>query len=168
MGRRLVLFGFGALISIFFLTILDEENRFKKTFDAYLDYPDSDKRIIRQFQLSDTILYLTSDSLEINFFLQKAWVNYDMTKTDVYPKIYVLDNDVSSKNQRLHCRYYDMEKIKEGDQLKIYSKTEFVRLQEDILISSKSYTSYYSTVIIVLLIMIPVLYLIKKRLIKES
>ena len=45
MYRRLLLFGFGALISMFFLS-LGPENRLKNTFYAYLDYFDIDKRVI--------------------------------------------------------------------------------------------------------------------------
>ena len=45
MIRRLVLFGFGALISIFFLS-LGPENRLKETFYAYIDYFNINKRVI--------------------------------------------------------------------------------------------------------------------------
>ena len=45
MKRRLLFFGFGALISIFFLS-MGPENRLKDTFYAYMDYFDMDKRVI--------------------------------------------------------------------------------------------------------------------------
>ena len=45
MTRRLLFFGFGALISIFFLS-MGPENRLKDTFYAYIDYFDMDKRVI--------------------------------------------------------------------------------------------------------------------------
>ena len=42
MGRRLLFFGFGALISIIFLS-MGPENRLKKTFYAYIDYFDMEE-----------------------------------------------------------------------------------------------------------------------------
>jgi hypothetical protein len=45
MRRRLLFFGFGALISIFFLS-MGPENRLKDTFFAYVDYFNMHKRVI--------------------------------------------------------------------------------------------------------------------------
>ena len=110
MLRRLMFFGVGALISIIVLSIGD--NRVKDTFVAYINYFNPEKRVINQFLFADHKIYLDSNSnkLEINSFLNKAWVNNEMTDKDSYPQVYVLDNVVISQNQRLHCRYYDMEK----------------------------------------------------------
>ena len=45
MKKRILLFSFGAFVSIIFLS-MGPENRLKTTFYAYLDYFDMDKRVI--------------------------------------------------------------------------------------------------------------------------
>ena len=167
MIRRVSLFGFGALISLLFLAYLSPDNKLKNTFYAYLNYPDADKRIIRQFQLSDKFVYLVSNQAEVDLFLRDCWVNHDLSDKDVYPKKFILDNVISGENQRLHCLLYDNEKIEDRGRVKIFSKTEFVKLEKGISISSKSYNSYYITVGIVLVIMILVIYLIRRNIIKK-
>ena len=166
MLRRLMFFGVGALISIIVLSIGD--NRVKDTFVAYINYFNPEKRVINQFLFADHKIYLDSNSnrSEIESFLNKAWVNNEMTDKDSYPQVYVLDNVVISQNQRLYCRYYDMEKRDETifdpakedsvTSLKRFSIVEFVKLEKDIPVSSRSYKSYFYLIGIFLLIMIPV------------
>ena len=55
MLKRFVLFGFGVIISIFFLS-LGPENRMKKTFYAYVDYFSINKRVITHLY-SDTTIF---------------------------------------------------------------------------------------------------------------
>ena len=160
MLRRLIFFGVGALISIIVLSIGD--NRVKDTFVAYINYFNPEKRVINQFLFADHKIYLDSNSnrSEIDLFLNKAWVNNEMTDKDSYPQVFVLDNIVGSQNQRLHCLYYDTEKrMEEG---KRYSTIEFVQLEKDIPISSRSYKSYFYLIGIFLLIMIPVIFFCRR------
>ena len=165
MFRRLLLFGFGALIGIFFISIMD--NDIKKGFKSFQKYPDSDHRIKKQFELSDTRLYHGYDSVEITLFLETAWVNYEDSKNhkDDYPKIYILDNIIDGQNQRLICEFYDR-KIS-ADTSKNFSRTEFVKLEKNIPISSRSYMSQYIFLAIILIIMIPVIFLIRRKFINK-
>ena len=177
MLRRLMFFGVGALISIIVLSIGD--NRVKDTFVAYINYFNPEKRVINQFLFADHKMYLDSNSnrSEIESFLNKAWVNNEMTDKDSYPQVYVLDNVVISQNQRLYCRYYDMEKRDETHynnvekdsvtSLKRFSIVEFVKLEKDIPISSRSYKSYFYLIGIFLLIMIPVIILARNLISKR-
>jgi len=193
MLRRLMFFGVGALISIIVLSI--GNNRVRDTFIAYVDYYNLDNRPIRQFELADYKIYRDSDTLsfeeidtlfsskdllspeeedifEIHSFLNNAWVNRNMSDRDSYPQIFVLDNVVGSQNQRLYCRYYDMEPREETryDEIKKDSVTElkrvsivdYVKLEKDIPISSRSYISYLYLIGIFLLIMIPVIFFCRR------
>ncbi|MBT4479224.1 MAG: hypothetical protein HOA49_02540 [Flavobacteriales bacterium] len=104
----------------------------------------------------------------VESFLKNAWVNRDMSDRDSYPQIFVLDNVVGSQNQRLYCRYYKKDKtvieetrfdpIKEDSvtERKKVSIVDYVKLEKDIPISSRSYISYLIIIGIFLLIMIPV------------
>ena len=95
-----------------------------------------------------------------------------MSDRDSYPQIFVLDNIVDSQNQRLHCRYYDMEKRWETYYDKVdqewktkpkrISIVDFIKLEKDIPISSKSYISYLYLIGIFLLIMIPVIFFCRR------
>ena len=80
MTRRLLLFGFGVLISIFFLS-LGPENRLKNTFYAYVDYFNIDKRVIS---------HLINDSTSFTTKAECQLVYYNMSKNDL---LKVLDND---------------------------------------------------------------------------
>ena len=193
MLRRLMFFGVGALISIIVLSIGD--NRVKDTFVGYVNYYNPDQRVIRQFELADYKIYRDSDTLsykevdtffsandllnpnkkdilKVNSFLENAWVNREMSDRESYPQIFVLDNVVGSQNQRLHCRYYDMQPQKETryDEVKKDSVTElkrisivdYVKLEKDIPISSRSYVSSLYLVGIFLLIMIPVIFFCRR------
>lgn len=92
MTRRLSLFGLGALLSLIFLAFLSPENKLKNTFFAYLNYFDSDKRIVGQLLLSKEFNYLVSDEEDISMFLENCWVNHDLSDKDSYPQKFVLEN----------------------------------------------------------------------------
>ena len=70
MGRRFLLFGFGALISIFFLS-LGPENKLKDTFYAYIDYFDIDKRVITHLVNDSTIFSTMAECQLVYYALSK-------------------------------------------------------------------------------------------------
>ena len=72
-GRRLLFFGFGALISIFFLS-LGPENRLKDTFYAYIDYFDMDKRVISHLK-NDSTTFTTKAECQLG--------HYNITKEEL-------------------------------------------------------------------------------------
>ena len=197
MLRRLMVFGIGAIISILILSI--GNNKLSNTFIAYFDSYNLDNRVIRQFELADYKIYRDSDTLsykevdtffsannllnpnkkdilKVDSFLKNAWVNRKMSNRESYPQIFVLDNVVGNQNQRLHCRYYDMEKREKTrydelekkwvNEIKRVSIVDYVKLEKDIPISSKSYVSYFYLLGIFLLIMIPVIFF-SRRLIRK-
>ena len=103
MVRRIVLFGFGALISIFFLS-LGPENRLKNTFYAYLDYFNLDKRVIYHLSKEDPffstksecqIVYYNLDKSKILSVLDGGEVNFSKSnkKQDPCP-LYVVENEL--------------------------------------------------------------------------
>ena len=103
MLKRIVLFGFGALISIFFLS-LGPENRMKNTFYAYLDYFNLDKRVIYHLSKEDPffstksecqIVYYNLDKSKILSVLDGGEVNFSKSnkKQDPCP-IYVVENEL--------------------------------------------------------------------------
>ena len=103
MLKRIVLFGFGALISIFFLS-LGPENRLKNTFYAYLDYFNLDKRVIYHLSKEDPffstksecqIVYHNLDKSKILSVLDGGKVNFSKSnkKQDPCP-IYVVENEL--------------------------------------------------------------------------
>ena len=186
-------FGVGALISIIVLSIVN--NRVRDTFVSYLHYPDDTPRVISQLKFADYKIYRDSDTLDfeevdtffsandllnpdkkdilkVDSFLKNAWVNREMSDRESYPQIFVLDNVVGSQNQRLYCRYYDMQPRKETrydkvkkdsvTELKRISIVDYVKLEKDIPVSSRSYVSYLYLVGIFLLIMIPVIFFCRR------
>ncbi|MDC0909473.1 hypothetical protein OAQ21_05065, partial [Flavobacteriales bacterium] len=63
MLRRLSFFGFGVLISIFFLS-MGPENRLKNTFYAYIDYFNMDKRVISHL-VNDKTLFTDESECQL-------------------------------------------------------------------------------------------------------
>jgi hypothetical protein len=110
MPRRLLLFGFGALISFFFLS-LGPQNRLKDTFYAYVDYFDIDKRVIS---------HLINDSTTFTSKSECQLVYYNMTKEDL---LSVLDEgevnfDLSDEDGE-PCQYFVIENTVDGNQLSV-------------------------------------------------
>jgi len=90
MRRRLLFFGFGALISIFFLS-LGPENRLKDTFHAYVDYFNMDKRVISHLINDSTIftakaecqlVYYNMSKEDLLLVLDQGKVNFDLSDED--------------------------------------------------------------------------------------
>jgi hypothetical protein len=121
MRRRLMFFGFGALISIFLLS-MGPENRLKKTFYAYLDYFDMNQRVI-------THLYPNTTDNEGNLLLidpefskqaECQLVYYDLTKKDL---LSVLEdgkvNFELSDEDAKPCQYYLIENSVKGNPLSV-------------------------------------------------
>ena len=110
MRRRLLLFGFGALISIFFLS-LGPQNRLKDTFYAYVDYFNVDKRVIS---------HLINDSTTFTAKSECQLVYYNITKDDL---ISVLDEgevnfDLSDEDAE-PCQYFFVESIVDNNKLMV-------------------------------------------------
>ena len=168
MLRRLKFFGAGALISILFLS-MGPENRMKDTFYAYIDYFNPEKRVVEQLLISDSIIYNDVSSVEIENILEGAWVNHDLTNKSSYPQFFVIENIIDEKNRRVSINFYDREERKDsvGD-LKRYTKSEIISVEEISQISSRSYKSYFSLIGIFLVIMIPVSLLVRKLIRKRS
>jgi hypothetical protein len=108
MRRRFLLFGFGAFISIFFLS-LGPENRLKETFYAYIDYFDVHKRVIS---------HLNNDSTTFSVKSECQLVYHDMTKETL---LSVLDNgqvnfDLSDEEAE-PCQYFFVENTINGKNL---------------------------------------------------
>ena len=90
MGRRFLFFGFGALISIFFLS-MGPENRLKDTFYAYIDYFDMDKRVITHLVNESTtfttkaecqLVYYNISKSDLLLVLDNGEVNFDLSNPD--------------------------------------------------------------------------------------
>ena len=121
MRRRLLFFGFGALISIFFLS-MGPENRLKKTFYAYLDYFDMNQRVISH-------LYPNTTDDEGNLLLidpkfstqaECQLVYYNLTKKDLLSVLE--DGEVNfelSDEDGEPCQYYVIENLVKGNALSV-------------------------------------------------
>ena len=121
MIRRLVLFGFGALISIFFLS-LGPENRLKETFYAYIDYFNINKRVIYHLYSDSTnftsksecqLVYYGLDKSTLLNVLDGGKVNFSKSEKDKEPcQIYMIENIINSKNFEVLFEYcYSEEKV---------------------------------------------------------
>ena len=105
MFRRIILFGFGALISIFFLS-LGPENRLKKTFYAYVDYFNVDKRVIYHLNSDETffssksecqLVYYNLDKIELLSVLDGGEVNFSKSDKDRKPcQLYFVENMINN------------------------------------------------------------------------
>ena len=110
MSRRFLLFGFGALISIFFLS-LGPENKLKDTFYAYIDYFDMDKRVISHL-INDSTTFTTKAECQLVYYnmtkevllsvLDEGEVNFDLSDEDSEP-----------------CQYFVIENIVKGNELSV-------------------------------------------------
>jgi hypothetical protein len=121
MTRRLLFFGFGALISVFFLS-MGPENRLKDTFFAYVDYFNMDKRVISHLYPNTTddegnVLLIDPD------FTAKAecqLVYYNLTKKDLLSVLE--DGEVNfelSDEDEEPCQYYVIENSVKGIALSV-------------------------------------------------
>ena len=119
MRRRFLFFGFGALISIFFLS-MGPENRLKKTFYAYLDYFDVDKRVISHLYPNTTDDEGNVLQIEPEFSPQAECqlVYYNLTKEDLLSVL--VDGEVNfelSDEDGEPCQYFVIENLVKGNSL---------------------------------------------------
>ena len=116
-----MLFGFGALISIFFLS-LGPENRLKKTFYAYIDYFNVNKRVIYHLYSDSThftaksgcqLVYYGLDKPTLLNVLDGGKVNFSKSEKDKEPcQIYMIENIINAKNFEVLFEYcYSEEKV---------------------------------------------------------
>lgn len=134
MTRRLLFFGFGALVSIFFLS-MGPENRLKDTFYAYIDYFDMDKRVINHLYPTTTdekgniisidpafttkaecqLVYYNISKDNLLKVLEDGEVNFDLSDEDGEPcQYFVIENNVNGNNLSVTFElcYYDDKSVK--------------------------------------------------------
>ena len=116
MTRRLLFFGFGALISVFFLS-MGPENRLKDTFFSFVDYFNMDKRVISHLYPNTTddegnvilidpdftakaecqLVYYNLTKKDLLSVLEDGEVNFELSDEDGEPcQYYVIENSVKS------------------------------------------------------------------------
>ena len=123
MTRRLLFFGCGALISIFFLS-MGPENRLKQTFYAYMNYFDMDKRVIAHL-VNDSTSFTTMAECQLVYYnltkddlltvLNKGKVNFDLSKEDGEPcQYYVVENTINGNNLsvKFELCYYNNKSVR--------------------------------------------------------
>ena len=121
MRRRLLFFGFGALISFFFLS-MGPENRLKDTFFAYVDYFNMDKRVISHLYPNTTddegnVLLIDP---EFSTQAECQLVYYNLTKKDLLSVLE--DGEVNfelSDEDGEPCQYFVIEKLVKGNALSV-------------------------------------------------
>ena len=123
MLRRFLFFGFGALISIFFLS-LGPQNRLKDTFYAYIDYFDMNKRVISHLINDSTNFTLKSECQLVYYNIKKedlllvlndGKVNFDLSSQDAEPcQYYVVENTVNGNalSVEFELCYYKNKSVK--------------------------------------------------------
>jgi len=134
MRRRLLFFGFGALISIFFLS-MGPENRLKETFYAYLDYFDMNQRVISHLYPNTTddegnvllidpefstqaecqLMYYNLTKKDLLSVLEDGEVNFELSDEDGEPcQYFVIENSVKGNalSVTFELCYYDDKSVK--------------------------------------------------------
>ena len=121
MKRRLLFFGFGAFISVFFLS-MGPENRLKDTFYAYMDYFDMDKRVITHLYPNTTDEQGNVISIDTDFSTKAECqlVYYNLTKNDLLSVLE--DGEVNfelSDEDGEPCQYFVIENSIKGNALSV-------------------------------------------------
>ena len=121
MRRRFLFFGFGALISVFFLS-MGPENRLKKTFYAYLDYFDMNQRVISHLYPNTTDEEGNLILIDPEFSTQAECqlVYYSLTKEDLLSVLE--DGEVNfelSDEDGEPCQYFVIENSVKGNALSV-------------------------------------------------
>ncbi|MBT3611716.1 MAG: DUF4258 domain-containing protein [Flavobacteriales bacterium] len=134
MRRRLLFFGFGALISIFFLS-MGPENRLKETFYAYLDYFDMNQRVISHLYPNTTddegnvllidpefstqaecqLMYYNLTKKDLLSVLEDGEVNFELSDEDGEPcQYFVIENSVKGNalSVTFELCYYNDKSVK--------------------------------------------------------
>ena len=123
MAKRLLLFGFGALISIFFLS-LGPNNRLKDTFYAYVDYFNMDKRVISHL-INDSTAFTVKAECQLVYYnitketllkvLDGGQINFDLSDEDAEPCQYFFVENTVDRNKLLvefELCYYNNKSVK--------------------------------------------------------
>ena len=118
MGRRLLFFTFGAFISIILLS-MGPENRMKKTFYAYIDYFNIDKRVIWHLENNITtfstkaecqLVYYSLSETELLSVLNGGEVNFEKSNTEKTPcQFYVVQNSLNKMDLVVNFKFCDNE-----------------------------------------------------------
>jgi len=118
MIRRFILFGFGAFISIVFLS-MGPENRLKTTFYAYIDYFNIDKRVINHLITDSTIISENVECLLLEYEISKIQmlsvlnggeVNFEKSNNKKNPcQIFVIENQDKLNSFEVTFEYCDIE-----------------------------------------------------------
>jgi hypothetical protein len=134
MTRRLLFFGFGALISVFFLS-MGPENRLKDTFFAYVDYFNMDKRVISHLYPNTTddegnvllidhefstqaecqLVYYNLTKEDLLSVLEDGKVNFELSDEDGEPcQYFVIENSVKGNalSVTFELCYYNNKSVK--------------------------------------------------------
>ena len=126
MFRRLLFFGFGVLISIFFLS-MGPENRLKNTFYAYIDYFNMDKRVISHL-VNDKTIFTDKAECQLRYF--------NISKDEILGVL--TDGNVNfglSDQKSEPCQYFVIENSLKGDKVNVefelcYNNNKSVRVMK--------------------------------------
>tara|TARA_B100000767_G_scaffold11392_1_gene11026 strand:+ start:126 stop:545 length:420 start_codon:yes stop_codon:yes gene_type:complete len=122
MLRRFLFFGFGVIISIFFLS-MGPTNRLKETFYAYLDYFDMDKRVITHL-VNDSTIFSQKSECQLQYFeiskeelltvLDEGNVNFDLSDEQGEPcQYFVVENTINKMelSVKFELCYYQNKRV---------------------------------------------------------
>ena len=121
MRRRLLFFGFGSIISVFFLS-MGPENRLKNTFYDYIDYFDMNKRVISHLypNTTDDEGNLLLIKPEFSTLAECQLLYYNFTKEDLLSVLE--DGEVNfelSDEDGEPCQYFVIENLVKGNALSV-------------------------------------------------
>jgi len=172
MLRRFRVFSFGLLIG---LLIVFLNPRLKNNFLEYVGYHDDNQRITKSIVLGIRENLIIPKELKIKMFsvgldsntlfsvLDGGWVNREKSiQKNLDSQVFVIDNLVNGDELSVKFIY---EKItdKENESCKIITIADFELNQG---LSNRSFNSYFITILIYLLIMIPLFFIAKKYFLK--
>jgi hypothetical protein len=126
MFRRLLFFGFGVLISIFFLS-MGPENRLKNTFYAYIDYFNMDKRVISHL-VNDKTLFTDKAECQLRYF--------NISKDEILGVLNDGNVNFGLSDQKSEpCQYFVIENSLKGDKVNVefelcYNNNKSVRVMK--------------------------------------
>lgn len=122
MLRRFLFFGFGVIVSIFFLS-MGPTNRLKETFYAYLDYFDMDKRVITHL-VNDSTIFSQKSECKLQYFeiskedlltvLFEGNVNFDLSDEKAEPcQYFVVENTINGMELSVNFElcYYENKRV---------------------------------------------------------
>jgi hypothetical protein len=118
MLKRFLLFGLGAIISIFFLS-LGPENRLKETFYHYVNYFDLDERVLYHLRSDTTVFSAKSECQLLHYVLSKedvltildgGEVNFSKSDKKSSPcKLYLIENEINNEIYEVLFEFCDTE-----------------------------------------------------------